>query len=106
MYEIYIHHIYFIHFRFPLSYIVSRYGKFFRFPTAAIESLPLTNFFAAAFTSDADIMLTISLAGSTPDITLLAKVSARISGVASEVSKRKAFLAACNSSSDTVRLRN
>ena len=51
-------------------------------------------------------MLTISLAGSTPDITLLAKVSARISGVASEVSRRKAFLAACNSSSDTDRLLN
>ena len=58
------------------------------------------------FTSDADIILIISLADSTPDITLLAKVSARISGVASEVSRRKAFLAACNSSSDTVRLLN
>ena len=56
--------------------------------------------------SDVEIILIISLADSTPDIALPARVSVTRAPLcrASEWFTRKVFLAACNSSSETVKL--
>ena len=70
------------------------------------EVFGMIEFSRLTLISDVEIILIISLADSTPDIALPARVSVTRAPLcrASEWFTRKVFLAACNSSSETVKL--